>query len=69
MGMDETTQETGIQCWGFEGLCESKNATRYRQNTQYVDEESNWVTLCPDCATANDEHWSDMWSEYYASRL
>lgn len=47
-------------CWGAE---------RYRQNTCYVDEEHNWVTLCPPCQEANDEYWADMWSDYYSGLL
>jgi len=40
--------------------------TRYRQNTAYVDEELNWVTLCPEHTEENDKYWSDMWSMYYS---
>lgn len=57
--------ETGIQCEGWDGPCESKNATCQRQNTQYVDDQYNWVTLCPQCMEANDEYWADMWKVYY----
>lgn len=66
---DDCTRETGIQCHGHFGPCESKNATRQRQNTAYNDDERNWVTLCPECAKANDEHWAEMWREYYSGCL
>jgi protein-arginine kinase activator protein McsA len=45
--------------------CEREDAVRYHQNTKFVDEERNWVTLCPPCAEENDEYWADMWSQYY----
>jgi hypothetical protein len=45
--------------------CEREDAVRYRQNTQFVDEESNWVTLCPPHVEDNEEYWADMWSQYY----
>jgi hypothetical protein len=57
---------TGLQCEGFQGRCDSKNATRYHQRTAYVKEEMNWVTLCPECAKGNDAHWDDMWKMYYS---
>ena len=41
----------------------------YHQNTEYVDEASNWVTLCAPCRQQNDEYWEAMWAEYYSGRL
>ena len=61
--------ETGIQCWGVDGPCSSMNATRQRQNTAYVNDEQNWVVMCPECAAANEAYWDDMWRDYYAGRL
>lgn len=29
--------------------CGASDGTRHRQRTQYVEEERNWVTLCPPC--------------------
>jgi len=52
--------ETGVRCEGFEGPCESNNATRYMQQTMYADEDSNFVTLCPECRKANDAHLEEM---------
>jgi protein-arginine kinase activator protein McsA len=49
--------------------CEREDAVRYRQNTMYVDESRNWVTLCPLCAEENDAHWADLWSQYYYELL
>lgn len=51
--------------------CGSTDETveRYYQNTQYVNEESNWATLCAPCRKENDEYWEAMWAEYYAGRL
>lgn len=49
--------------------CDKEGAEKYRQDTKYVDEERNWVTLCPECREENDEYWVGMWSDYYASCL
>ena len=37
------------------------------QNTHYENEESNWDFLCEECHEDNDEHWREMWSEYYSN--
>jgi hypothetical protein len=44
---------------------EVERVTRSRQRTQYVYDEHNFFTGCDDCHDANNEHWDDMWSEYY----
>jgi hypothetical protein len=49
--------------------CEREDAVRHHQNTTFVDEERNWVTLCPPHAEENDEYWADMWSQYYQGVL
>lgn len=49
--------------------CERPGAERYHQNTRYVEEERNWVTLCSECRKENDEHWNQMWSDYYSDVL
>ena len=45
-----------MKCQGVEGPCDREDAIRYRQRTQYVDEEKNWVTLCPDCQKVNNAY-------------
>lgn len=30
---------------------------RYRQDTYYSDEESNWVVACPECKEENDGYY------------
>lgn len=65
-----TERQTGdLQCDGWEGPCDSKNAVSYHMRTRYVDNTSNYATLCPSCQEASDTHWDDMWREYYASIL
>lgn len=49
--------------------CSKPGAERYHQRTQYVEEERNYVTLCKKCRADNDEHWADMWSDYYSGCL
>ena len=40
---------------------------RRRQNTAYVDEESNYITTCIDCYDEIQALWAEMWDEYYKS--
>jgi hypothetical protein len=52
------------KCLGWDGECDNPGTLR-RQNTSYADEDSNWNFLCKDCQKQADEHWSDMWADYY----
>jgi len=56
---------TGVRCHGWDSPCESMNATRRRQDTAFVDDAQNWVTLCDHCMAANKAHWDEMWQEVY----
>ena len=42
---------------------------RRRQNTQYHEEESNYVTCCAECFGQIEEIWAEMWEWYYSTRL
>lgn len=55
-------------CHGFERPC-FNYGYRQRQNTQYVDDERNYVHLCDECMIQNEEYWAEMWADYYSSRL
>lgn len=46
---------------------ESADVVTYRQITNYVEDEQNIFTLCPNCREENDQHWAEMWREYNAS--
>jgi len=50
-------------------MCELRVGQWRRQNTQYYDDRSNWVFLCNDCNMLNEEHWAEMWRDYYAECL
>lgn len=54
-----------LPCEGYH--CTRTDAARQRQNTAYVDDAQNWVTLCPECAKENAEHWAEMWADYYSN--
>lgn len=56
-----------LQCEGWGGSCDRKDAWREHMNTRYVDEESNYATLCPDCWKECGEHWKEMWADYYSN--
>ena len=51
-------------CQGIVGPCNNKGVKR-RQNTAYVEDERNWVFMCDECAKINDEHWQELWDDYY----
>lgn len=38
---------------------------RRRQNTAYVDEESNYNVFCESCQVEADAYWDEMWQEYW----
>lgn len=40
--------------------------TLRRQNTAYADDALNWQTLCDPCQEEADDHWSEMWRQYYS---
>lgn len=48
---------------------DNDTVVKYRQNTCYEDEESNFVTLCSICTKINDEYWEERWAEYYSMLL
>ena len=54
-----------MKCEGFGGKCEANDAVRYRMMTQYENEESNFMTLCPACQKESDDHWEEKRKEYY----
>ena len=58
-----------LQCKGFQGPCTRVDATLHRQNTAYVEDSMNWVTLCPDCAKENHAFWEEQWREYWSDKL
>lgn len=56
------------------GICPAcrrfKTTIEKRQrNTQYVNEESNWLTACADCQHEDDEYFRDLWSQYYSGLM
>lgn len=59
--------KTGIgPCTGTHDPC-TKMGKWQRQRTCYANDQSNWVCLCEECATENDEYWKSMWDDYYSS--
>ncbi len=51
-------------CRGFDDICFNIGKKR-RQRTAYVDDDLNWCFLCDECMEYNNEHWNDMWNDYY----
>ena len=38
----------------------------YHQRTQYPEEAMNYApNLCQRCREDNDNHWNDMWDDFY----
>lgn len=46
-----------------------RDIKRRRQNTEYADEESNYITVCMECYEQIVDYWNERWEEYWASRL
>lgn len=44
-----------------------KYPKRYKMNTGYVDEESNYEYCCIECHEEHEEYWQERWDEYYSS--
>lgn len=62
-------QFTG-KCEGFYGECGSAEVSVVNCRTAYADNKQNTSpTLCKDCAQEYNDHWDDMWAEYYGSRF
>ena len=58
-----------MKCEGWNRKCDADDAVKYRMKTQYEDRERNYAVLCPFCQKECDEHWQEMWKEYYGSRV
>ncbi len=48
---------------------ETSDVKRRRQNTNYVEEDSNYAVLCDPCQKEADAYWADMWASYYSGCL
>lgn len=46
-----------------------RNVKSHRRITQYVDNESNYLTACPDCRLDDDDYWAMRWEDYYSGLL
>ncbi len=55
-------------CHGVHGPC-SRKGKRRRQNTNYTDDSRNWIVACDECFEEIEEHWAEMWREYYGGVL
>jgi hypothetical protein len=42
---------------------------RYRMNTAYVNEESNYAIGCKYCQQESYEYYQELWDDYWGSRL
>lgn len=53
------------------GMCGEgkRDVLRRRRNTQYLHEESNWLTCCKECFDEDWESYEELWADYYSSRF
>ncbi len=60
-------QETVMKC----DFCnkESEEVVNCRQDTNFVDDDRNFVNACPSCRIENDKYWAEKWQEYYEGCL
>ena len=47
----------------------SRKVQTWRRNTQYVNDELNWVRCCPECFEHDWEVFQDLWDEYNRDRF
>ena len=47
--------------------CGDEGAERRRQHTAYMEDETNFSILCPECQEEADRYWDDQWDDYYQS--
>ena len=40
-----------------------------RMNTAYIEDDSNYITVCKDCFDEVEGIWKERWQEYYAGVL
>lgn len=61
-------------CEGFEGPCTNTvlwmtcSMTRYPWDGEGAD-PNRALSLCPECSAGYQEHWKDMWADYYSGLL
>ena len=60
-----------LRLGGYCGYCEKFHLLmrHRRQNTQYVDEEKNWVTCCRQQFEEIQSYWKERWDDYYSTRF
>ncbi len=48
-------------------MCEEEKDTvrSRRQNTNYHDDQLNFITCCASCFRKVQEHWLEMWRDYH----
>jgi len=56
-----------LKCEGWGYPCDRTDAWKEHMNTQYEHEESNYAILCPECWKECNEHWKEMWADYYSN--
>jgi hypothetical protein len=56
--------------FGYCGMCNRwlVYPNRRHMSTMYIDEESNYITVCADCFDYVEEIWEERWSEYNSMR-
>lgn len=45
-----------------------KTVETHRRLCQYDCVSLNYITCCSQCKAEDDEHWKEMWKEYYESQ-
>lgn len=57
--------------FGYCGMCRQwfVYPKRRRMNTQYADDEANYITVCAVCFEEIEEYWQERWDEYWSGRL
>jgi hypothetical protein len=58
---------------GMKMVCQFCGATEgvelRPRNTQYNDDDLNWVIACDECIEIDNEYYKERWAEYNSSRI
>ena len=47
----------------------TENVKMHRRNTQFYEDDLNYLIACDSCIQQDNEYYQELWDEYYYSRL
>ena len=62
------TMSNVVECPCCRNLVLSLEVHSRHMNTQYEEQEKNWLKSCITCFLLSEEYWAERWKEYNESR-